>query len=204
MQAFSKGITLVSSELIITIIAIVAALVEIAGILTAVHAVMNTRTSQGAIAWGISLVTFPWLALPLYGVFGRSKFKGYASIRHFRDEKARQVIEECYKEAVENGLVPEERSKLEGALSKLVDLPVTRFNKSRLLVDGEVTFRSIFGGMATAQEYILVEFFIIKDDHLGRELKSKLHQQGQGKCQGLFSVWMKSAVTNCHRVTSGK
>jgi len=44
---------------IYTIIAIVVPLVELLGILTAVHAVMNPRTSQGAIAWAISLVTFP-------------------------------------------------------------------------------------------------------------------------------------------------
>ncbi len=175
-----------NSESIITIIAIAVTLVEILGILTAVHAVMNTRTSQGAIAWGISLVTFPWLALPLYAVFGRSKFKGYATIRHFRDEKARQVIEECHKEAVEKDLVPKDRSKLEGALSKLVDLPITRFNKSRLLVDGEVTFQSIFDGIETAKDYVLVEFFIIKDDTLGRELKSRLISKAREKVRVFF------------------
>jgi cardiolipin synthase len=38
---------------------------------------MNVRTSQSAIAWAISLVTFPWLALVLYAIFGRNKFNGY-------------------------------------------------------------------------------------------------------------------------------
>jgi cardiolipin synthase len=164
----------VSSEWIITIIAISVTLVEILGILTAIHAVMNTRTSQGAIAWGISLVTFPWLALPLYAVFGRSKFKGYASIRHFRDETARQGLEECHKEAAEGDLILKDRSRFDGTLTRLVDLPITRFNKSRLLVDGEATFQRIFDSIAAAVDYILVEFYIVKDDNLGRELKSRL------------------------------
>jgi hypothetical protein len=43
---------------------------------------MNARTFQGAIAWAISLVTFPWLALVLYAIFGRNKFNGY----HFSDK----------------------------------------------------------------------------------------------------------------------
>jgi cardiolipin synthase len=61
-------------------------LLELLGIIAAVHAIMNARTSQGAIAWGISLVTFPWLALILYAIFGRNKFKGYTSLRNLRDK----------------------------------------------------------------------------------------------------------------------
>ena len=64
------------------IVAIVVPLVQLLGILTAVHAVMNARTSQGAIAWAISLVTFPWLALVLSVIFGRNKFNEY----HFSDK----------------------------------------------------------------------------------------------------------------------
>ena len=51
------------TDVIYTILTIVIPLVELLGILAAVHAIMNARTSQGAIAWAISLVTFPWLAL---------------------------------------------------------------------------------------------------------------------------------------------
>ena len=47
---------------------------------------MNARTSQGAIAWAISLVTFPWLALALYAIFGRNKFNGYlASFSYYQN-----------------------------------------------------------------------------------------------------------------------
>jgi cardiolipin synthase len=56
------------------IFAIVVSMMELLGIIAAIHAIMNARTSQGAIAWGISLVTFPWIALVLYAIFGRNKF----------------------------------------------------------------------------------------------------------------------------------
>ena len=68
---------MINTDMIYGIVAIVVPLVQLLGILTAVHAVMNARTSQGAIAWAISLVTFPWLALVLYAIFGRNKFNGY-------------------------------------------------------------------------------------------------------------------------------
>ena len=48
------------------------------GILNAVHAIMNVRLPQSAIAWSLSLILFPWLVMPLYWVLGRRKFIGYA------------------------------------------------------------------------------------------------------------------------------
>ena len=48
--------------------------IEIVAVLSAVHALMAQRTSQGAIAWSIALVTFPFATLPAYWVFGRSRF----------------------------------------------------------------------------------------------------------------------------------
>ena len=55
-------------------------LIHILGLLSAIHAVASVRTPQGAIAWGVSLVTFPYLALPLYWVFGRDRFHGYVDV----------------------------------------------------------------------------------------------------------------------------
>jgi len=68
---------MLNSDAVFIIFAIVVPVVELLGIIAAIHAVMNARTSQGAIAWGISLVTFPWIALVLYAIFERSKFKVY-------------------------------------------------------------------------------------------------------------------------------
>ena len=54
---------------------IIAALFFIAhllGALTSVQAIMQTRTPQGAIAWAISLNTFPYVTVPAYWVLGRS------------------------------------------------------------------------------------------------------------------------------------
>ena len=89
-----------NTDLIYTLIAIVVPLVELLGILAAVHAIMNARTSQGAIAWAISLITFPWLALILYAILGRNKFKGYVLLRSAKDQNIHHYIEKIQKEAV--------------------------------------------------------------------------------------------------------
>ena len=57
---------------------------------------MKVRTSQGTIAWVLSLVAFPYIAVPAYWVFGRNRFHGYRETLEsaFRkSENARQVTQ---------------------------------------------------------------------------------------------------------------
>ena len=42
------------------------ALCHLLGALTSIHAIMAVRTSQGAVAWAVSLNTFPYVAVPAY------------------------------------------------------------------------------------------------------------------------------------------
>ncbi|MCS6758451.1 MAG: hypothetical protein MO852_04830 [Candidatus Devosia euplotis] len=43
-----------------------------------------------------------------------------------------------------------------------------------ILVDGRATFDSIFAGIAAAKTYLLVQFYIVRDDALGQELAERL------------------------------
>jgi cardiolipin synthase len=171
---------------IYTIIAIVVPLVELLGIIAAVHAVMNARTSQGAVAWAISLVTFPWLALGIYAIFGRNKFNGYALLRGSKDSDIHHFKEKIQAEAAGKELIRQNLSVSEMALTRLSDMPITLNNKTRLLIDGQETFRSIFEGIESAQQYILVQFFIVKDDAIGRELQAKLIQKAKESVKVYF------------------
>jgi len=62
-------------------IAVIVVAFHVVGFLSSIHAVMSTRTPQGAIAWVVSLNTFPYLAVPAYWVLGRSRFQGYVTAR---------------------------------------------------------------------------------------------------------------------------
>jgi cardiolipin synthase len=177
---------MIDADVIYGIIAIIVSLVELLGILTAVHAVMNARTSQGAIAWAISLVTFPWLALVLYAIFGRNKFNGYVLLRSSKDLDIRHFIHKIQAEAAAKELIRQELPESERALARLADMPVCRNNKSRLLIDGQETFRSIFEGIESAEQYILVQFFIVKDSAVSRKLQSKLIQKAKENVKVYF------------------
>jgi cardiolipin synthase len=158
----------------VQIVAIIVALFYVLGIISAVNAVMHARTSQGAIAWALSLITIPLLAVPAYWVFGRRKFEGYILARKSGSDISEQIPDqqqEKFKPYISNygDSHPETR-----AAEKLALIPLMNGNNCELLIDGVVTFRSIFDGIEKAEDYILVQFYIVHSDELGNELKSRL------------------------------
>lgn len=163
----------------IEILPIAVLLVEILGILAAVHAVMNVRTSQGATAWAIALVTLPFITLGLYAVFGRNKFQGYVSMRNRRDAAIHHLSDTLQVEAANKNLTRKPLSKANAALVTLADMPILGCNHSQLLINGQETFDHLFEDMAAARSYILVQFYIVTDDHLGRRLKDRLIRKAQ-------------------------
>ena len=64
----------------------------LAGIIFAVEAAMKTRTAQGAVAWSVSLVSFPFVAVPAYLVFGRSKFEGMSEAFESRRDDFERLL----------------------------------------------------------------------------------------------------------------
>lgn len=159
----------------IAIIAVAYAGVELLAIVVALRAVMTARTSQGAVAWAIGLVTFPWVALPLYGIFGGRRFRGYVAARRQGDEEIHRHAPE-----INFGHWSSFATRLPGfpqqiqAAERLAEMPFIANNQVQLLVNGRVTFDAIFAGIAAARHYLLVEFYILRDDELGRDLRDRL------------------------------
>lgn len=161
---------------------------QVLGLVSAVHAIMSSRTPQGSIAWTVSLITFPYVSVPAYWVFGRNKFRGYTLARQHELEIIGDLIKQA-KQRVEGIRAPitQPGGPVTGA-EKMARIPLTGGNKVELLVDGEETFASIFDGIAAARDYILVQFYIVRDDKLGRELKSRLIAKAREGVQVSFSL----------------
>jgi cardiolipin synthase len=166
-------------------------ILHIAGFASSIDAVMSTRTSQGAIAWVVSLNTFPSVALPAYWLLGRSEFKGYVKARR-EDVSDLTHITEKFR-SINTQLLSKlsDRYSAIRAAELLAEMPTLTGNSSQLLIDGPKTFASIFDGIEKAQEYILVQFFIVKDDNLGRKFKSKLIDKAR---QGVLVYFLYDEV----------
>ena len=152
-------------------------MVHLLGILSAVLALLSSRTSQGAIAWILSLITLPYVAVPAYWIFGQPRFYGYVSARGERDSVLRRVLAR-YREPLEP-FVAETRDPDVRAVEQLAQMPMTSGNRAELLVDGEATFESLFDGIERAEEYVLIQFFIVRNDALGVELKQRLQRTAE-------------------------
>ncbi len=144
------------------------------GFISSIHAVMSTRTSQGAIAWAVSLNTFPYLAVPAYWVLGRSKFQGYVKARRGVDDANEHIEQEAIETTAQYRIAEADRQEAARAAEALAGMPVLRGNQVELLIDGNATFASILDGVDKAQDYVLFQFFIVKDDGLGRRVKEHL------------------------------
>jgi cardiolipin synthase len=111
---------------------------HVLGLISSFHAVMSTRTSQGAIAWAVSLNAFPYVSVPAYWVLGRNKFNGYVVARRANDEASHDRLRELY-DAVEPYVVAEQSEAARAAV-RLAELPILRGNEVELLIDGRATF----------------------------------------------------------------
>lgn len=148
---------------------------EIAAIATAVLAVRDTRTPQGAVAWAISLVAFPVLTLPFYWVFGRRKFRGYVEAMREGEERVRETLGSIDEIPVVRGIKERKRPHLPRTFFETVaNLPFLGGNDLELLIDGEKTFDAIFHAIDNAKRRILIQFFIVHADGLGNRLKNAL------------------------------
>ena len=161
---------------------------HLVGALTSVHAIMSVRTAQGAVAWAVSLITFPYVAVPAYWILGRSKFHGYVTARRQGLARVEPVARQFHTSLVERHLIALPDRDRPMLVERLAKLPFTTGNDAELLVNGDATFQSIFEGISRATNYVLVQFYIIHDDSVGRELKARLLERARAgvRCRLLY------------------
>jgi cardiolipin synthase len=142
-------------------------LIELWAITLAFHAIRRARTSQGAIAWAVALITMPIITIPLYLSFGRSKFIGHVDFRRKSGKEVAPLFEE-YKRGITQFITDKDTLTTgEKVLSELAHLPWLKGNSCKLLINGEETFNAIYSSCDQAKDYILHQYFIIEDNEEG-------------------------------------
>ena len=169
------------------------------GIISALKAVMESRTSQGAIAWVLFLVFVPYLSLIAYWILGRSRFEGYLATRHSGDLKTQKRIQELLDDLAPYKLSDRGISRADDAAERLAHFPFLRGNSVELLIDGDATFESIIAGIERAESYILFQFFIIKDDQIGRRIEKHLIARAESGVK----VYLLYDEVGSHKLSSG-
>ena len=146
----------------------------VAGIVAALHAVLTARTPTGSVAWAVSLVTMPFIAVPAYAVLGRDQFEGMSEAFEQRQDEIESVVRKFEANLEPLRVAYNDAPSWQRAIHKLSELHFLEGNDLELLVNGEATFASILEGIASAEHYILFQFYMIHDDGLGRRVQQAL------------------------------
>jgi cardiolipin synthase len=167
------------------------ALCHLLGVINAILAIMRTRTAQGAIAWAIALITFPYLTVPLYWIFGRDRFHGYKLARQVQNRHLAAIMHAEREESKSQSSsystssqdLPADLKTFKAmatgdasthVFEKLAKMTFVGGNKASLCIDGQNTFAAIFRAIDGAKDYLLIQFFIIHSDGTGQEFKKRL------------------------------
>jgi len=144
-------------------------LLHLLGTVAALHAIRHARTPQGAIGWVLGLLLLPYVTLLPYLYLGSSRFLGYHAGRAAATPPPAPPTPAT--------AAAEPACSRFAAISALQQRPFRGGHQLRLLIDGEAAFAEMLAAMAAAERCLLLQFFVIHDDILGRRLHQVLLQR---------------------------
>ena len=130
------------------------------------RALLTSRTPQGAVGWILFIILLPLIGTLLYLVFGYADYKRFARERRLSDAASLD-------DAKEDLTLPALPSRLT-SFSRIARLPATHGNDMALLIDGHATFAALHAAMRQATSRIMVQFYTIEDDSVGRAFRDIL------------------------------
>lgn len=153
------------------ILAILASALHVAGIALGIHALSRRHSPQGTIAWMLGLFLLPAVTVPLYLLLGVARIRRHTSAR-----KSRRNIELFLKQ---HKAWNTPASKLSRTLTHSTGYAPCSGNTVRILRDGNNTYRDMLQAIQQAEDFILLEFFIIRNDRVGTILRQALEERAQ-------------------------
>jgi len=147
---------------------------------------LENRDPGRTIIWLLILGALPVLGALLYLVFGRVVRKRKVFHKRTYGKNRLEQILQKEQNRIKNGGSGLEKALLEKY--KLVRLllndrlaPLTVNNNSEVLTNGEETFEAIFSALENARHHIHLEYYIFKDDNIGRDVQNLLIKKaGEG------------------------
>lgn len=153
---------------------------ELLAVATIINVVIKARSAAGAWGWSMAVIALPFVAVPVYWILGRNQFKGYMDLLRDAQESNEHIFSD-----LSTALSPfraeldEEQQHYAGVLERLSQRHFTKDNEICLLINGVQTFEAIFEEIESAKEYVLAQFFIVKNDNLGNRFRELLERKSK-------------------------
>ncbi len=149
--------------------------IQIVAVLFALRAVKTARTPQGSVGWVVFLFAAPHIAVPIYLFLGHKRYPGYITARREMHREIASLRALTAENAPRRtSVAAEDVGGRVAAFERLSGVPVSSGNAVCLLIDGQEAFTALFAAIDAAQNYVLMQFYTIADDSLGREMAQHL------------------------------
>lgn len=139
-------------------------------VVCAFRAIKGARTPQGSVAWVIFLIAMPYLAVPAYLFLGHSRVNSYIIGRR----TSKDIVQGLKLIAHQYSAHGDDDDVGYPGFEVIGEVPVVSGNGMELLIDGQATFDRIFAALDAAQDYVLVQSYVIHDDVLGKAFQARL------------------------------
>ncbi|MFP5110939.1 cardiolipin synthase [Bacillaceae bacterium C204] len=137
----------------------------------------ENRHPTQTITWLVVLGSFPLVGFIFYLLFGRNyrKEKMFRK-KYFLDKQAFLTVEgdEDPRNDEKISLLGEHQGKLFTLAQKLGNSPISFDTATKILTNGEETFQHIIEQLKRARHHIHLEYYIVRHDHIGQEIKNIL------------------------------
>ncbi|WP_349410271.1 cardiolipin synthase [Pseudalkalibacillus sp. SCS-8] len=154
---------------------------------------LENRHPSQTLTWFVVLAAFPLVGFFFYMLFGRN----YRKKKMF-DQKA-LTDEEAFSRFEQNRPIDDAQLQMMGDHQRLLFKLAQRLGKSpisfntetKVLTNGEETYRWIIKELRNAKEHIHMEYYIVRDDKIGREIQEVLIEKAE---EGLEVRFLYDAV----------
>jgi cardiolipin synthase len=87
--------------------------------------------------------------------------------------------------------LPEHLNGLQEVLKKILPFTFTHSNQAKLLIDGEGAYRELFKAIEQAKDYVLLQFYIVRNDNVGKTFHDILVKKAQEgvRVYFLYDAW---------------
>lgn len=140
---------------------------------------LETDHPSRTVAWLLVLILLPVLGFFLYVLFGRSyRKKKKAAAKILSDSDRMVQAAEIQQRLIDYIELPNSENPYNRRLMQLLlsnaHAPFSMNNQVTVLTNGLSKFNRLFTAIKRAEDHIHLEYFIIKDDHVGNQLRELL------------------------------
>lgn len=138
---------------------------------------LENRHPTQTLTWLIVLGSFPLVGFIFYLLFGRSfrKEKMFRKKYLFDKQTFMKVEGDVEYHSIERiEEMDADQRKLFALAHKVGNSPITFRTETKVLLNGEETFREVIHALKEANDHIHLEYYIVRDDSLGEKIKNIL------------------------------